>query len=324
MNSFWSKPLNRIAVITLPLAVAVLSIIYFWPHTADNIAVTADLSPKPQVLSENAVLIRQDPAPAPVINPPELIKPLQTESVQAKSFLVYDMGSNATLANHNEAFPLPIASLTKLMTAYVVYQHLLLATDVVTIGSSDVVDITPVLGVKVGDHLKAIDLFNAMLIGSANDAAQTLSNYVGLRLYRAFPELMNEEARRLGMEDSHFNNPVGFDSETNYATAKDLQLLVNAVQQYQAFALIARDLSYSFTSDDGNKYYVKATNKLVGTDPEISAIKTGYTDEAQGAMITQINHLGHKFIIIVLGSPDREGDTLKLKKAIINSYQWKE
>src|SRR5262249_12273871 len=97
---------------------------------------------------------------------------------------------------------------------------------------------------------------------------------------------------------------------------------VNAAQKYEAFALVGRERSYSFTSLTGKKYYVKATNKLVSTDPEIYAIKTGFTDEAGGAMITEVNHLERKFIIIVLGSPDREGDTLKLKKAILSAYSW--
>ncbi len=322
MNIFSLSRLTKMMLIAAPIvAAAVFAVIFWWPQPAVN---TAPLTQTPQVLSENSVLIRQDPAPAPVIDPPQLIKPLQTEDVKAKSFLVYDLASNGNLAERNENFPLPIASLTKLMTAYVAYQHLVLATDVIAITANDTLDISPVLGLKVGDHIKAIDLFNAMLIGSANDAAQALGNHVGLQLHLPFKDLMNQEAERLGLTDSHFSNPVGFDSETNYATAEDLRLLVNAAQQYEAFALIGRDRAYSFTSDDGNKYYVRATNKLIFTDPEISAIKTGFTEEAQGAMITQINHLGHKFIIIVLGSPDRETDTLKLKKAIIGSYQWVE
>jgi D-alanyl-D-alanine carboxypeptidase len=253
---------------------------------------------------------------------PKLIKPLNLEGLRAKSFLVYDIDSNSQLSGQNETFALPIASLTKLMTGYVVYQHLTLSLETITVAANDPLDISPVLGVQVGDHIKAIDLFDSMLIGSANDAAQTLGNYVGRKLNLPFKDLMNQEAVALGMEDSHFSNPVGFDSETNYSTAADLKLLVNAVQQYQAFALVGRERSYSFTSADGNKYYVKATNKLLAGDPEISAIKTGFTDEAQGAMITEINHDGHKFIIIVLGSADREGDTVRLKQAIINSYRW--
>jgi len=321
MNILAQTSWGRLALLTLPLAAAVFVAVYFVLPAAPAVSPT---SPQPQILGQQAVIIRQQPEAIPQVDPPQLVKPLQMSNVKAKSFLVYDVASGATLAQFNEAFPLPIASLTKLMTAYVVYQNSSLSTDVVTISQKDKVEITPVLGLLENDHIKSIDLFNSMLIGSANDAAQTLANYVGQELNLPFVELMNQEAVRLGMKDSHFSNPIGFDSETNYSTAADLQKLVNVVERYRTFALVGRERSYDFISDDGNKYYIKATNKLLGGDPEISAIKTGYTDEAQGAMITQINHLGHKFIIIVLGSSDREGDTLHLKRAILESYAWSE
>ncbi len=236
--------------------------------------------------------------------------------------MVYDVASGGKLAHLNENYPVPIASLTKLMTAYVAYKHVDLSTETVIVGNGDGLDVSPALGVRFGDHIKAIDLFNSMLVGSANDAAQVLANYVARKTDLPFAMLMNQEAEQIGMKDSHFSNPVGFDSETNYSTAADLQLLVNAAQQYKAFALVGRETVYKFKSDDGFNYSVRATNKLVAGDPEISAIKTGFTEDAQGAMITEIKHDGHQFIIIVLASPNREQDTLKLKKAIIESYSW--
>ncbi len=72
---------------------------------------------------------------------------------------------------------------------------------------------------------------------------------------------------------------------------------------------------------NGRKFQIKATNSLLG-DPEVSAVKTGFTNEAQGSMITKITHKGNSFIIIVIGSPNREADTIALKEEVINSYQW--
>jgi serine-type D-Ala-D-Ala carboxypeptidase (penicillin-binding protein 5/6) len=315
---------GRLSLFVAPIALAMAFLAFSLPpqQAAQLRAKSAAMdSPKsPKVLGENS--LRQTPVvvlPAP----PSLTKPLATDGVRAKSFLIYDFASGAKLGGRNEHYPLPIASLTKLMTAYVAYQYTTLSQETVTVKSGDPLNVSPVLGLQVGDKAAAIDLFNSMLVGSANDAAQILGNYVGRKTGTPFVELMNQSAQEIGMNESHFSNPMGFDSETNYSTASDLELLVNAVKQFQAFSLVGRETSYQFTAEDGKKFYVKATNKLLPGDPEISAIKTGYTDEAQGEMITEINHVGHKFIIIVLGSPNREQDTLKLKKSVLDSYKWK-
>jgi D-alanyl-D-alanine carboxypeptidase len=117
---------------------------------------------------------------------------------------------------------------------------------------------------------------------------------------------------------------LGFDSDTNYSTAADLRLLVDEIKKYQAFSLIGRETSYTVITQSGSKFSVRATNKLIKVDPEIIAIKTGYTNEAGGAMITEIDHDGNSFIIIVLDSSNRETDTLRLKRLVIDSYEWLE
>ena len=316
---------GRLALFMAPIALAMAFLAFYLPARPQTGPLKDKSAPiaepkNPSVLGEANP--RQDPA-ITLPEPPVLAKPLDTAGVQAKSFLIYDVASGAKLGGQNEHYPLPIASLTKLMTAYVVYQNTVLSQETVTVQSGDPLSVSPALGLGVGDKALVIDLFNSMLIGSANDAAHILGNYVGRKAGQPFTELMNQSAKEIGMNESHFSNPMGFDSDTNYSTAADLELLVNAVKQFQAFSLVGRETGYSFISANGKKFSVKATNTLLPGDPEISAVKTGYTDEAQGEMITEINHQNHKFIIIVLGSPNREQDTLKLKKAILDSYLWK-
>jgi D-alanyl-D-alanine carboxypeptidase len=252
---------------------------------------------------------------------PELLRPLNLAGIRAKSFLVYDTESGLALAEQNTDSSLPIASLTKLMTAYVAYQNVSLRQTII-INSGDQLDTSPALNLRSGDAVELQDLFNAMLVGSANDAAQAVANHTAKLTGKKFTTLMNDAASQLGMTGTRFSNPLGFDSETNYSTAADIQRLVQAIKQYPAFSLHARSGSYAFTSEQGTSYSVRATNKLVGTDREVYAIKTGYTEEALGAMVTEIRHNGHSFIIIVLASPDREEDTLKLKREIVKSYAW--
>ncbi len=246
----------------------------------------------------------------------ELLLPGIGEDVKADSYLVFNEKDGRIWAGKNQDTPVAIASLTKLMTAYVTQKYGRL-TDLWAIPSNVKTDIRPVLGLQVGDRVFVKDLVNSMLIGSANDAASTLGAYISSLKNKPAIELMNQEAKNLGMTSTHYENPIGFDSEQNYSTARDLRLLLLTIRALPLFTDIDRQQSYSFTSETGQTYSVKATNTLLASDPEIHAIKTGYTDEAKGAMITAIHHNDSRFIIIVLGSPQREADTKLLKSQII-------
>jgi D-alanyl-D-alanine carboxypeptidase (penicillin-binding protein 5/6) len=238
------------------------------------------------------------------------------EGIVADSFLIYDENSKVDIASKNPDTAVAIASLTKLMTAYVTQKYGQL-TDVWAINSAGLTDIRPVLNLVVGDKVLVSDLVDGMLIGSANDAAKTLGVYLTTKIGKPMVEIMNSEAKSLGMTSTHYENPIGFDSEQNYSTASDLKLLVEKVRALPLFSDLDRKQSYSFTSESGQTYSVKATNTLLAADPEIHAIKTGFTDEAKGAMITAVYHDNKKFVIIVLGSTKREEDTKLLKQQVI-------
>ncbi len=257
-----------------------------------------------------------------ILKVPRLETELNLAEVKAKSFLAFDEQTGYILALKNSDQPVAIASITKLMTGLVVYENVTSFKDVVDVSDKDKFDIDPVLGLKTGDRIEVGDLFYAMLVGSANDAALALANYVELNSENSFVDLMNETAKRIEMDDTHFSNPLGFDSEANYSTAADLQKLVQEVKQYQAFSLVGKDQSYAFSSTLGNQYSVKATNKLTKDNKDLYAIKTGFTNLAQGAMITEVKNNGDNFIIIVLDSSDREQDTLILAAEIKEKYIW--
>lgn len=236
--------------------------------------------------------------------------------VQAKSFLVFNETTGEIIASKNPNTAIAIASITKLMTAFVVQKYGNL-NDIWAIGPSSTNDIRPILGLSIGDRVIIQDLVNAMLIGSANDAAQSLGEYTTSITDTPIIDLMNKEADALEMNATHYENPIGFDSEQNYSTANDLKKLLDTIRPISLFSSIDRKQSYAFTSVNGNSYSVKATNTLVAQDPEIHAIKTGFTDEAGGAMITAVYHNDTKFIIIILGSPNREDDTIRIKNEVI-------
>jgi len=242
-------------------------------------------------------------------------------SISAQSFLVFDLDSGQELLAKNSGQRLAIASLTKLMTALTAYNNSNLNQSF-KISNRDALNVKPDLGLINGDEVKAVDIFNSMLIGSCNDAALALADFTSQATGENFIELMNRQAIALGMANSNFSNPMGFDSGGNYSTAQDLKFLITATQRLSAFTDLGRRTSYTFTGAEGKTYFAVATNALIKTHPDIQAIKTGYTNEAGGAMATKVGFGNHQIVILVLDSQNRESDTLKLKAAVQSSFDW--
>jgi D-alanyl-D-alanine carboxypeptidase len=239
--------------------------------------------------------------------------------VNAKSYLVFDLASGQTLLAKNSGQKFAIASLTKLMTALVAYSNTDLNQDFV-ISDRDILNVKPNLGLIPGDSVRALDIFNAMLIGSCNDAAKALADYTTRVSGSDFVGLMNQ--KDLGLQNTSYQNPMGFDNSGNYSTADDLKILITQEQKLSVFTDLGRRINYEFLGSLGKAYYTSATNKLIQKYPDIQAIKTGWTNEASGAMATKVDIGGREVVILVLDSQSRESDTLKLKAALESSFDW--
>jgi D-alanyl-D-alanine carboxypeptidase (penicillin-binding protein 5/6) len=267
--------------------------------------------------------------PAPIINKPEdktqttitQIKNPDLSDVIAQSFLVFDLDSGQELLSKNPTQKLAIASLTKLMTALVAYNNSNL-NKTFAITSKDILNVKPDLGLAIGDEVKSLDVFNSMLIGSCNDAAKALADFTSQSSGSNFVDLMNGQAAVLGMVNSSFSNPMGFDNSGNYSTAEDLKLLITNTQHLSEFTDLGRLTGYKFSGVLGKIYSATATNLLIKNHSDIQAVKTGFTNEANGAMATKVTIGRHQIIILVLDSQNREGDTLKLKSAVGTSFNW--
>lgn len=238
-------------------------------------------------------------------------------NVQAASYLVMNLETEQIIAGEQFQNSLPVASLTKLMTVWTVLQHTE-PNEEVTVPAIDLISVSPSLGLVAGDKVLVKDLIQASLIGSANDAADLLGEYVANKLDLPFNELMNQEVQRLGMRESRFSNAMGFDSVVNYSSAKDLALLVKKLDEKGIFSDSSQANLYSFTSKQGRLYSVQATNKLIAQYPDLKAVKTGYTNLALGSMINILEKDGQRWLLIVIGSPDREADTLELRRQALN------
>ncbi len=278
--------------------------------------------PKQVIILSKPMVLGQSTSTTPTfILPlrPEFIDQNSSElkNVSAKSYLIYNENSGQNLLTSEINIKLGIASLTKLLTAYVAYRNLDLNSSL-KINYEDFVDVAPILGLRVNDEVSSLDLFNAMLIGSANDAAKALANETARVTGHNFVELMNSEAKNLGMQNSNFSNPMGFDSDRNFSTADDLKKIILATQQLGAFKNISRYKNYGFKDVSLKKAFkIESTNKLISSHPEIEAIKTGYTENSLGSMAIRVNTKSGSYIILVLGSKDRENDVLILEDILL-------
>lgn len=273
------------------------------------------------VLSEIETVSPRGEAEIKKLPLPSLIKPIDANNISAQSILVFDPASGTDVYAKNSKQQVAIASLTKLMTGLVTYRNAKLDENT-TILETDQLDVSPSLGLIAGDTVKLQDLWSAMLVGSDNDAALALANYIERKTGRKFIALMNEQAQSLKMADTRFSNPLGFDSSYNFSSANDLKLLIQMTQQYTAFTSLGRATTHEFKGVLGFTYRTRTTNKLLARDKQIFAVKTGFTENAGGSMVTKIEYNNHSLILIVLGSDNREADTLTLKQELIAKIAW--
>lgn len=243
-------------------------------------------------------------------------------TLSAQGVLVVDLNSGVTLYEKNPDEKLLPASTTKIVTALVALDSYKL-DDILTVPSGVSVD-GQKMGLYVGEKMKVEDLLYGLLVYSANDAAMTLAiNYPGG--YDVFINQMNIKASELNMTNSHFENPVGLDGNTQTTTAKDMVRASEIAMRIPEFSKIVGTKSITFTDVAGKtKYSLNNINQLIGKIPGVSGIKTGWTENARENLITYIDRDGHGVILAVLGSQDRFGETKELIDWIFQNYDWQE
>jgi len=241
--------------------------------------------------------------PAAAAAPAQAAIPIpRAPAVNARSYILLDHFSGRVLADYHADERAEPASLTKLMTAYVVFTALaegrLKLTDMAAIsvhawrtgGSRSFVQVDTQIPVDI--------LVKGMIVQSGNDASIALAEKVG-GTESAFAEMMNEYARRLGMKSSHFENADGLPSPNHYTTARDTATLANALirdfpQYYPLFSL--REFLW-------NNIRQENRNGLLGKDPSVDGLKTGHTDSAGFCLATSANRNGMRLVSVVMGAP---------------------
>ncbi len=246
-----------------------------------------------------------------------------TDSLELKSgvALVLDQDTDEILFSKNSLAVLPIASLTKLMTAVVVTEANLPLDETITITDEDVdTEKGSRSRLKVGTQLRREEMLHLALMSSENRAAHALGrSYPGG--LNAFVVAMNQKARFLGMQDTHYVEPTGLSSR-NQSSAHDLAILVKAAHEVQ----IIRELSTSpeYMVEVGNRpVQFRNTNGLVKSPEwEIGLQKTGYISEAGRCLVMQAKMAGRHLIMVFLdsaGKYSRIGDAERVRRWITAS-----
>jgi D-alanyl-D-alanine carboxypeptidase (penicillin-binding protein 5/6) len=225
-------------------------------------------------------------------------------ALPAKAWLLMDFDSGEVLAAANADEPLPPASLTKMMTSFLVEQALrsgkLKETDLVTVsenawcrGSST----ESCMYLPLNGKATVIDLLRGIIIQSGNDASKAIAEYMA-GSEEGFAKLMNAEAQRLGMTHTHFANPTGLPDPSHKSSARDLAILARAIIQgnttyYPIYA--EREFKYNGIKQ-GNR------NALLYTDPTVDGLKTGHTEEAGYCLVSSSKRNGMRLISVILNT----------------------
>lgn len=268
---------------------------------------------------------------------PQRKKEYYDTKVFAGSSVVIDVDSGTILYYDKGRSHMPIASLTKMMTAVLVMENVANLDDPVTIDnealSADGTKVgcpTSVLcnseRLHSGEKITVKDLLTAMLLDSANDAAVALGKHIA-GSQEAFGKMMNEKAKELNLGDSHFCNPSGLDVEGCYSSAYDLARIAAYSMKYDIIWKIMRTEETSVRSCDGKyEHLLKNTDMLLGQIPNCLGGKTGFTYNAGKSLMLAASDPAtgkHKIIAVILNDNNRWEDMRNLVDWTFSNFDWK-
>jgi serine-type D-Ala-D-Ala carboxypeptidase (penicillin-binding protein 5/6) len=205
---------------------------------------------------------------------------------------------------------LPIASLTKLMTALLVAEAGDLDADV-TVTRTAVAETGSRLGLRAGERVRSGDLLTAMLVRSANDACRALADANAGEETR-FVARMNARAVELGLTRTQFANACGHDDDDNRGSARDMATLTHAALQIEAIATRVSLREFTLTTASGRRYPMRTTNALLGLLDGARGVKTGWTPGAGRCLVALAERDGRRVLAVMLHAPERWWDSVAL------------
>lgn len=225
------------------------------------------------------------------------------------SIIIKDLNKKQLIFQKESNKKIRPASLTKIMTAIMAIESGKM-NSVVTITPAMIKVEPTILGLKAGEKVLLKDLVNAALIKSANDATNAIAIYLGNGDKKRFVHGMNVKAKKLGMKNTNFQNPCGFDDTNHKSTASDLLKLTEYAIKNKTFNAIVKKESYTFkTLNTKRTYTARTSNKLLATEKYMIGVKTGYTSKAGACLIARAKEGKQDILLVMLNSHNRWENT---------------
>ncbi len=240
-------------------------------------------------------------APPPVTGNHPIVTPTPP-SLNAKAYILIDVDSGKIIAEKNSELRLPPASLTKMMTLYVVSRALkadqIHLSDQVRVSQEAWKTGGSRMFIKEGQEVSIEDLLKGVIVDSGNDACVALAEHVGSS-ESSFTQLMNQQAKSLGMQNSNFTDSTGLPNAEHYTTAKDLAILGRSlIRDFPDYYHWYKQKWFTY-----NNIRQPNRNRLLWRDNTVDGIKTGHTDEAGFCLVSSAKRGYMRLLAVVLNAP---------------------
>jgi D-alanyl-D-alanine carboxypeptidase (penicillin-binding protein 5/6) len=249
------------------------------------------------------------------------LPPPTAPAVEARAWLLLDFNSGQVLASHNASERFEPASLTKLMTAYLTFgalkQKSLKPDQVIPVSTRAWKSEGSRMFIEPNKPVIVEDLLRGMIIQSGNDASVALAEAIG-GSEDVFAQMMNREAKRLGLANTNFTNATGLPNPQLYSSAQDLsQLVVALIRDFpEHYAL------YSQKEFRYNNITQANRNRLLWLDPTVDGVKTGFTDNAGYCLITSARRGERRLVSVVLGTASESARATESQKLLNWGFQF--
>ena len=249
------------------------------------------------------------------------LPPPTAPAVEARAWLLLDFNSGQVLASHNASERFEPASLTKLMTAYLTFgalkQKSLKPDQVIPVSTRAWKSEGSRMFIEPNKPVIVEDLLRGMIVQSGNDASVALAEAIG-GSEDVFAQMMNREAKRLGLANTSFTNATGLPNPQLYSSAQDLsQLVVALIRDFpEHYAL------YSQKEFRYNNITQANRNRLLWLDPTVDGVKTGFTDNAGYCLITSARRGDRRLVSVVLGTASESARATESQKLLNWGFQF--
>ncbi len=238
----------------------------------------------------------------------------------AKAMCVMEASSQRVLEQKNASQQLPMASTTKIMTAITAIENCQDLDKTFEISPKAVGVPGTSIYLRKGEVMSTRDLLYGLMLVSGNDASVAIGEHISGNV-KDFVSLMNETAKKIGANNTHFDNTHGLDSDTHYTSAYDLALITSYALQNDTFKEIVSTKNTKLVNSDGKVRYLRNKNKLLNTLEGCCGVKTGFTDDAGRCLVSACQRGNMTVVCVVLNCGPMFEESGELLDKAFKDYQ---